>query len=106
MVPHCSDGWRCLGPKDAMVVAKSAKNGWRKHTEHGTVSVYEYHLPTSPGKYMRRYMLEAAVSATPCQGRVTVEIPTNMLADHFQRIEELVVCLGLALESGLRGVPR
>ena len=104
MVPHCSDGWRTLGSKNPMVQAHNAKSGWRKRTEYGSVYVFEYHLPTSPGKYKRRFLMEVSVSAEPCEGRITVDLPVLTLTDQFKRIEDLLVSLGVALGYGLRGV--
>jgi len=104
MVPHCADGWRMLGPNDPMVELKSAKNGWRKRTEYGAVYVFEYHLPTEPGKYKRRFLMEVSVSAEPCEGRITVDLPVLTLTDQFKRIEDLLVSLGVALGYGLQGV--
>ena len=104
MIPHHSDGWRTLGKDDPMVVSHNAVLGWRKRTDYGAVYVFEYHLPTEPGKYKRRFLMEVSVSAEPCEGRITVDLPVLTLTDQFKRIENLLVSLGVALGYGLKGV--
>jgi hypothetical protein len=100
MVPHCSDGWRTLGPNDPMVELHNAVHGWRKRTDHGAVYVFEYHLPTSPGKYMRRYIMQVRVR----DGQIQVDMPVVVASEVFERVEALLVSLGVALECGLQGV--
>ena len=104
MVPHCSDGWRILGPKDPMVELHNAKNGWRKRTDYGAVYVFEHHLPTSPGKYKRRYMMEVSVSASPCEARITIDLPTNVAPDFLGKAEVLLTSLGAVTKAALAGL--
>ena len=100
MVPNCSDGWRTLGKDDPMIVLHNAVLGWRKRTDHGAVYVFEYHLPTSPGKYMRRYIMQVRVR----DGQIQVDMPVMVASEVFERVEALLVSLGVALECGLQGV--
>jgi hypothetical protein len=100
MIPHHSDGWRTLGKDDPMVVLHNAKMGWRKRTEHGAVYVFKYHLPTSPGHYAPRYIMQVRVR----DGQVQVDMPVMVASEAFERVEKLLVSLGVALECGLQGV--
>ena len=84
-----------------MVVLHNAKMGWRKRTEHGdAVYVFKYHLPTEPGHYVARYIMQVRVR----DGQVQVDMPTMVAAEAFRRVEALLVSLGVTLECGLQGV--
>ena len=100
MVPHCSDGWRSLGEDNPMVVLHNAKMGWRKRTDHGAVYVFKYHLPTEPGHYIPRYIMQVRVR----DGQIQVDMPVMVASEVFERVEKLLVSLGVALECGLQGV--
>ena len=104
MIPHHSDGWRTLGKDDPMVVLHNAVLGWRKRTDYGAVYVFEYHLPTSPGKYMRRYLMEVSVSAEPCECRITVDLPANVAPDFLGKTEVLLTSLGALTKAALAGL--
>ena len=101
MIPLGSDGWRTLGEGDPMVVLHNAKMGWRKRTEHGgAVYVFKYHLPTEPGHYAPRYIMQVRVR----DGQIQVDMPVMVAREAFERAEELLVALGVALECGLKGI--